>query len=91
VTKVKYFFTADSMGMGGSGFGAFGGGITSSGLEMFGQKKPPASAMLNPAAQQAFQQASVKPNKPSKILLRNFITSYISFITSYLKFHYEFS
>ena len=56
------------MGMGGSGFGAsFGSGISSSGLEMFGQKKPPASGMLNPAAQQAFQQASVKqPSKPSK-------------------------
>ena len=65
----KAFCVTDSLGMGGSGFGAsFGGGITSSGLEMFGQKKPPTSGMLNPAAQQAFQQAAAKPNKqPSTI------------------------
>ena len=56
------------MGMGRIGFGtSFGSGISSSRLEMFGQKKPPASGMLNPAAQQAFQQASAKqPCKPSK-------------------------
>ena len=57
--------------MGGSGFGtSFGSGISSSGLEMFSQKKPPAFGMLNPAAQQVFWLASAKqPSKRSKVAI----------------------
>nr|CAB3232164.1 CCR4-NOT transcription complex subunit 1 [Phallusia mammillata] len=51
------------MGMGGLGAGLGGG----SGLDMFGQKKT-GMGSLGPAAQQAFQQASVKSNQNKPLM-----------------------
>lgn len=80
------------MGMGVGGFGSsFGGGISSSGLEMFGQRKPQSTGMLTSAAQQAFQQATVKTSKPQSkkvflywlnILVLNLRVLYLYSLTS---------
>ena len=74
----------------GSSFGtSFGGGLNSTGLDIFGQKKPPTTGMLNQAAQQAFQQASVKTSKPpSKVFCISSAQLYVQYLQASCKYNH---